>query len=319
MSGHAVVPQMLRRPFARPAAAAIKFAKALALVASVVCLAGLSGAVSHAAKYGACFVFARGRGDELLLLRNYKCVRSSAAMAATEGELNALKLVELKDICRSKSLPVSGNKADLVARILEEDSGQDADEEEQAEEAAEEEDEEEEEEEEEVETAAKSSTPVKARRSAPSDYIESTEISGPPGKPIISGDTIYFLARTGKYLEYPEHREDPRARAEIKGPRQALIIQKSAGGAIQSGDTVTLRCHLGVYLDFVGTAVRGRYTEVGDWQRIRITNEKGEGPIRTGDIVFLRGHQDNVLDVEKENVKCRWPDEGKWQRLAIEK
>lgn len=24
-----------------------------------------------------------------------------------------------------------------------------------------------------------------------------------------AGDTVYLLARTGKYLEYPEHREEP--------------------------------------------------------------------------------------------------------------
>lgn len=235
--------------------------------------------------------------------------RSHIALRATAGELDAMKLTELKEICRSKSLPVSGKKAELIARILAEESGVASEEEERGEE----------EEEEDIETASESPATLKPRRSAPSGYIESTDISGPPGKPIISGDTIYFLARTGKYLEYPEHREDPRARAEIKGPRQALVIQKSGGGAIQSGDTVTLKCHLGVYLDFVGTAVRARYTEVGDWQKIRITSEGGSGPIRTGDIVFLRGHQDNVLDVEKENVKCRWPDEGRWQRLAVEK
>eukprot|EP00439_Symbiodinium_sp_Y106_P083340 s1218_g23.t1 len=299
MSGHTAVPQMLRRPVTRPAAAA---AKALAVIASVFwCCSGC-----HGLSKGVSFV---AQSTDQVLRSNR--LRSHLALRATAGELDAMKLAELKEICRSQSLPVSGRKADLIARILAEESGV-AEEDERGEE-------EEEEEEEDIETASEPPSTPKRRSSAPSGYIESTDISGPPGKPIISGDTIYFLARTGKYLEYPEHREDPRARAEIKGPRQALVIQKSGGGAIQSGDTVTLKCHLGVYLDFVGTAVRARYTEVGDWQKIRITSEAGSGPIRTGDIVFLRGHQDNVLDVEKENVKCRWPDEGRWQRLAVEK
>jgi len=228
---------------------------------------------------------------------------------ATKGELEAMKLTDLKEICRSNSLPVSGTKAQLVERILaEEDSNL-------------EDDEEEDEDEPEKVTAKAAPAPARPKpgSTTPSGYIEETEISGPKGKPIIAGDTIYLLARTGKYLEYPEHREDPRARAVIKGTRQALEIQKKGGGAIQSGDTISLRCHLGVYLDFQGTAVRARKSEAGEWQQIRITNEDHEGSIRTGDVIFLRGHQDNVLDVEKENVKCRWPDEGKWQRLVIEK
>jgi len=260
-----------------------------------------------------CFVFAHRPRQDLLRREGF---RSRLAMMATADELEAMKLTELKDLCRSKSLPVSGKKAELIERILgaEDSAGQEEEEEEE-----EEEDDEEEVEKEEAAVTRAAPSPPPARRSAPSGYIHETEISGPKGKPVISGDTIYFLARTGKYLEYPEHREDPRARAVIKGPRQALLIHKNGGGAIQSGDTVTLQCHLGVYLDFVGTAVRARYAQAQEWQQIRITNEQGSGPIRTGDIVFLRGHQDNVLDVEKEDVKCRWPDEGKWQRLAIEK
>ena len=244
----------------------------------------------------------------------------SLPRAAAKGELEALKLVELKEICKSNSLPVSGTKAQLVDRILEAtvDTDKLADEDEE-EDDEEEEEEEEEEEQEKKPAKAPASSPKPGRRTTPSGYIEETEISGPKGKPIIAGDTIYLLARTGKYLEYPEHREDPRARAVIKGRRQALEIQKRGGGAIQSGDTISLKCHLGVYLDFQGTAVRARQRDIGDWQQIRITNEDHEGSIRTGDVVFLRGHQDNVLDVEKENVKCRWPDEGKWQRLVIEK
>ncbi|CAJ1437831.1 unnamed protein product, partial [Effrenium voratum] len=222
---------------------------------------------------------------------------SLACRSATADELEALKVVDLKEMCREKGLAVSGTKAQLISRILEEED--------EAEEA-------EEEEEEEAVAAAPAPPPPPSRKRSPSGYVEETDISGPKGRPVISGDTVYLLARTGKYLEYPEHREDPRARAAIKSTRQALAIQKNGGGAIQSGDTIALKCHLGVYLDFKGTAVRARQSQAGEWQEIRITSEAG-GPIRTGDVVFLRGHEGNVLDVEKEDVKCRWP--GPWGLL----
>ncbi|CAE8633702.1 unnamed protein product, partial [Polarella glacialis] len=132
-------------------------------------------------------------------------------------------------------------------------------------------------------------------------------------------DTVYFLTRTGKYIDVEEHRDDLRARGTEKGRREAMMVEKDGGGAISAGDEVYLRTHAGAYVDFIGSAVRARFTERGGWQRIRITKEGGTGPIRTGETVFLKGHQDNALDVEGEDVKCRWPDEGKWQRLTVEK
>lgn len=82
-----------------------------------------------------------------------------------------LKLTELKELCKSLNVPVSGTKAQLVERILEVDTEEeDSSEDLKA-----------------AEKPAEKPGPTSKRRTKPSGYIEETEISGPKGKPIISG------------------------------------------------------------------------------------------------------------------------------------
>eukprot|EP00930_Biecheleria_cincta_P008367 TRINITY_DN109796_c0_g1_i1.p1 TRINITY_DN109796_c0_g1~~TRINITY_DN109796_c0_g1_i1.p1 ORF type:complete len:273 (+),score=53.50 TRINITY_DN109796_c0_g1_i1:24-842(+) len=220
----------------------------------------------------------------------------SVARAASPDELQALKVDDLKQRLRAQGLKVSGKKEELISRLLE---------------AARDDTES-------VDEAASEPQPD------PKSSVKSaTEVSAKPAKgksiPVISGDIVFFFTRKGTYIDVEEHRDDLRARGREKGKREAFLLKKANGGAVSSGDIITLKCHLGVYVDFLGSAVRARFPEAGEWQQIKITKEGGSGPIRTGDVVFLHGHQGNVLDVEKEDVKCRWPDELDWQRLIIEK
>ena len=53
--------------------------------------------------------------------RRIEAVSFPAAAAA--GKLHELTVTELKDLCKANRLPVSGRKADLIARIIDELSG----------------------------------------------------------------------------------------------------------------------------------------------------------------------------------------------------
>jgi len=244
--------------------------------------------------------------------------RYRLVMRATSSELQGLTVTKLKELLKARDLPVSGKKDLLVQRLLEAD---DDDEESMPAPAPAPK----------AKSTAGQSGAKSASKAAPQPAKDEKVVgkSSPVAKkvtastPVLSGDTVFFLTRTGKYIDVEQHRDDLRARGVEKGQREAFILKKDGGGTtINSGDVINLQCWMGQWLDFMGNLVRARHKDrntAGQSGKIRIKNQAGSGPIRTGDVVFLHGHQGKVLDVEKEDVKCRWPDEGDWQVLRIEK
>jgi len=201
------------------------------------------------------------------------------AQATSQDDIETFTLVQLKAELRARGLQVSGRKAELIARLR--DAGVDADTED-------------------------------AEADAEHRVV-------PRGGCIQAGDVIYLKSWTGKYLDFSEIHPDVKARGTERGHKEAIVVEKPGGGEITAGDSIYLRSKKrGVNIDVLGSAVRVRYDDHGDWQRLSITKQGGSGPICSGDTVYLRGHQGMTIDVEDIHVRARWPDEGDWQRLIVE-
>ena len=133
---------------------------------------------------------------------------------------------------------------------------------------------------------------------------------------IISGDTIYLKAHTGKNIDVEG--TSVQARWENQGGWQALVIEKATSGIISSGDTVYLKAHTGENLDVEGTTVQARWEDKGGWQAL-VIEKATSGIISSGDTIYLKAHTGKNIDVEGTTVQARWEGKGGWQALVIAK
>eukprot|EP00927_Polykrikos_kofoidii_P038241 TRINITY_DN32559_c0_g1_i1.p1 TRINITY_DN32559_c0_g1~~TRINITY_DN32559_c0_g1_i1.p1 ORF type:complete len:581 (+),score=89.35 TRINITY_DN32559_c0_g1_i1:82-1824(+) len=110
------------------------------------------------------------------------------------------------------------------------------------------------------------------------------------------------------------------------------INTSASGDAIHVGDIVTLRTHLGYFLQVHETAVVAAPLVARDLlkQTLRIeTPSAGPsiGPLRHGDTVYLRTQTGMHLDVQSDDcpdghgpsVRARWDDHGERQRFIVER
>ena len=86
--------------------------------------------------------------------------------------------------------------------------------------------------------------------------------------PILSGDSIYLRAHTGKYIDVET--AVARARYDDHGDWQRFVIEKMEGGDIYNGDTIYLRAHTGKYIDVEDDWVKARFDDMGDWQALTV-------------------------------------------------
>jgi len=262
-------------------------------------------------------------------LRGVIAVAAAPKKISTPGDLHSCTVDQLKAMLRERGLPVSGRKADLITRLQTADKDDDQPKAEQEEkdnepEVVEEEVDEEEEAQQQMEEVVPTQSKKLAATTPPTTKAKAAPTSPAVSKsfvvrPIKNGDTVYLKAWTGKYFDVSEHHADVKARGIERGVKEAMIIEKTSGDEIRAGDTIFLKSKKrDEHIDLLGSAVRVRYNDHGQWQQLRITRQAGEGVVQSGDTVFLRGHQEMIIDVQDIDVKARWPDEGDWQQLVLE-
>lgn len=133
---------------------------------------------------------------------------------------------------------------------------------------------------------------------------------------IQSGDAIFLKAHTGSYVDVQGGKV--RARWNMQGDWQRMVITKEGGGTIWSEDTVFLRTHSGANLNVDGDTVEALSDETGPTQELVIEKEANDGAIWPGDVVFLTAHTGKCLDVQGAEVSARWAMRGPWQTFTIE-
>jgi hypothetical protein len=74
-----------------------------------------------------------------------------------------------------------------------------------------------------------------------------------------------------------------------------IVVEKSGGGPVFAGNTLSLRGCKGYCIDVEGKAVAARWTVPGEWQQLQIElceeeHGRGERLLRHGDVVCLRAH-----------------------------
>jgi len=97
---------------------------------------------------------------------------------------------------------------------------------------------------------------------------------------------------------------------EKEDPLEELLSPAPPEPKVRFGDTVFLRSFRGTYLDVEGRAVRARWPDKGDWQRVMLlapnSNENSEDrAVQSGDIVRLLAHTGDFLAVEGEALTTR--------------
>ena len=98
---------------------------------------------------------------------------------------------------------------------------------------------------------------------------------------------------------------------------QELVIEKSDGGKVNSGDVVYFRSHTGYLIDVVGEIVRARWVNKVDSMAFVIEKENG-GNIYAGDTVYLKAYTGNYIEIEGNSVRARYTDQGDRPALVIE-
>lgn len=214
---------------------------------------------------------------------------SRLTLLAAGDDYSGMTVADLKEELKSRDLPFSGVKGALIKRLEEDDAKGSGD--------------------------ADAAAPAAA---APAPAPEKPKAKKSSGKPINANDIVYIKGHNGKYIGLRTQGEMI-VSLDRKEIGQQFVIEKSPTGPIASGDTVYLKCVVtNFHVDILGSAVRARHNDHGEWQAIVIYRKDGAGPVCDGDTIFLKGHQNAYVDVEGNLCQARWQDQGGWQELTIE-
>jgi len=137
---------------------------------------------------------------------------------------------------------------------------------------------------------------------------------------IQSGDIVFLTVRSGAGNHVDVQGSAVQARWKSRGSWQALIIQKTSGGVVNSGDTVYMKTHTGAFIDVQGEAVQARWPDQGVWQSMRIQKKSGgAGAILPNDLVCFEAHTGKQLDFGDVVPRASGSSCGDSQAVLIEK
>lgn len=140
------------------------------------------------------------------------------------------------------------------------------------------------------------------------------------GDVIQSGDTIFLRVRSGAGNHVDVQGSAVQSRWKSRGHWQALIIQKTSGGVINSGDTVYIQTHTGAHIDVQGEVVQARWQDQGVWQSMRIQKKSGiSGAVLPNDVVCFKAHSGKQLDFGDVVARATGDSCGDSQAVLIEK
>lgn len=161
-----------------------------------------------------------------------------------------------------------------------------------------------------------------------------SQADGHPG-PITSGDSIFLKqVDASKYLDIQGDQDGlARARWNLTGSWQTLVIEREDPDAIRAGDQVTLVAHTGALVDTEDKLVRARWPQAGPWRALVLEADENVGPwmqsfaitggdgraFYSGDEMNLWAASGRLVEVQSQVARARWDKKGAWQTFRIEK